>query len=340
MIVFCFGTRPEIIKISPIISEFQKRGIKFKTIFTGQHKELFEDVKFLIPEPDFRLDIMKKKQTLNDILSAISIKLPEIFELISPDLLIVQGDTTTVLSSAMVAFNQGIKIGHVEAGLRTYDISNPFPEEGNRQLVSRISNFNWAPTKESCTNLEKEGIKNYNQVGNTVIDTCSSFNFNITYGNKVLITLHRRENFGKPLKKMITEIEHLATQNPDLEFIFPMHPNPNVQQYKDILKTVTVIAPLSYPEMVKLISEVKFVISDSGGIQEECAAFKKKILVCRKNTERPEGIDAGFAKLVYDDIISNFAWANENPKWDGQNPYGDGSTSKKITDDIITHFNY
>lgn len=340
MIVFCFGTRPEIIKISPIIKEFQKHNIKFKTIFTGQHKELFEDVKFLIPEPDYKLNIMREHQTLNDILASISTKLPEIFKEISPDLLIVQGDTSTVLSSAIVAFNLGIKIGHVEAGLRTHNLTNPFPEEGNRQLVSRIANFNWAPTQQSCDNLKNEGINNYHLVGNTVIDTCSNFNHEITYGNKILVTLHRRENFGSPLEKMIKEIEYLASQNRNLEFIFPMHPNPNVQQYKSILKHVKVIPPLSYPEIVKLISQVKFVISDSGGIQEECAAFNKKILVCRKNTERPEGVEAGFAKLVYDDIINNFSWANDSPIWEGKNPYGDGKTSEKIASDIIKHFNY
>ena len=162
-----------------------------------------------------------------------------------------------------------------------------------------------------------------------------NFDYPIQYNNKILVTLHRRENFGKNMKKIFKEIEVLAIEYPELEFIFPMHPNPNVQELKNILKHINVINPLQYSDMIRLISEVKFVISDSGGIQEECAAFNKKILVCRDTTERPEGIEVGFAKLVHTDIINNFNWANDFPKWSGSNPYGSGDAAVRIVDSFI-----
>ena len=158
-----------------------------------------------------------------------------------------------------------------------------------------------------------------------------------TYNNKILVTLHRRENFGAKMTKLFTELECLAKKHPKLEFIFPMHPNPNVQKLRPILKNVNIINPLGYSDMMELLSQVKFVISDSGGIQEECAAFGKKVLVCRDTTERPEGIEAGFAKLIDTNIIQNFEWANKNPKWKGKNPYGIGNASKVIIDSILNY---
>lgn len=313
----------------------QKRDVNFKTIFTGQHKELYEDVKYLIPKPDYNLNVMSENQTLTQILSNISLRLGKILNKENPNLLIVQGDTTTVAVSALIAYYERIPIGHVEAGLRTFNLNSPFPEEGNRQIVSRIANFNWAPTKLAADQLKKENAQNIFITGNTVIDACNSYNYEIQYGNKILITLHRRENFGEKLEKIFKQINELAEQYPQLNFIFPMHPNPNVQKLKHLLSNVSVIEPLGYKDLIKLLSEVKFVISDSGGIQEECAAFKKKILVCRDTTERPEGIDSGFAKIIGTDVKDNFNWAFNNPKWDGENPYGNGDASKKIIDTII-----
>ena len=281
-ILISYGTRPEIIKLSPIIRELDKRGISFKTVFTGQHRELYDDVKDLVPEPDFHLAIMKENQTLTDILSSISLRFGEILRSENPDLLIVQGDTSTVAISALIAFYEKVPVGHVEAGLRTYDLTSPFPEEGNRQLVSRIASYNWAPTEWAANNLKNEMVSNIFVTGNTVIDSCLNFNFPITYKNKILVTLHRRENFGDKMTKLFTELECLAKKHPELEFIFPMHPNPNVQKLKHLLSNVNIIEPLGYKDMIELLSRVKFVISDSGGIQEECAAFKKKILVCKK----------------------------------------------------------
>jgi len=337
MIILCFGTRPEVIKMSPLITELSRRGVPFKTVFTGQHRELFEDVLHLIPKPDYYLNIMSHNQSLNDILHSISLKLPKILTDEKASLLIVQGDTLTVTASALVAFYEKVKVGHVEAGLRTFNLQNPFPEEANRQIVSRIADYNWVPTKEAFENLQKENVKNIFLTGNTIVDICQSYGFKITYGNKILITLHRRENFGEPLKKMLTEIEELAIAHPELKFIFPMHPNPNVQQWRPLLKHVEVVEPLKYEELLQLLSEVKFVISDSGGIQEECASFGKKILVCRETTERPEGVKIGMAKLVGSNILENFAWANNQPEWQGINPYGDGTASQKIVDTIIKH---
>ena len=316
-----------------------KRDISFKTIFTGQHRELYEDVKDLVPTPDYHLSIMEKNQTLTDILSKISLTFGEILNKESPDLLIVQGDTSTVAVTSLIAFYEKIPVGHVEAGLRTYNLGSPFPEEGNRQIVSRFAQYNWAPTEWAANNLKNEMVGNIFVTGNTVIDSCLNFNFPITYNNKILVTLHRRENFGAKMTKLFTELECLAKKHPKLEFIFPMHPNPNVQKLRPILKNINIINPLGYSDMMELLSQVKFVISDSGGIQEECAAFRKKVLVCRDTTERPEGIEAGFAKLIDTNIIQNFEWANKNPKWEGKNPYGIGNASKIIIDSILNYQN-
>ena len=178
-ILISYGTRPEIIKLSPIIRELDKRGISFKTVFTGQHRELYDDVKDLVPEPDFHLDIMKENQTLIDILSSISLRFGEILRSENPDLLIVQGDTSTVAISALIAFYEKVPVGHVEAGLRTYDLASPFPEEGNRQMVSRIASYNWAPTELAAKQLKKENVGNITITGNTVIDACKNYNYPI-----------------------------------------------------------------------------------------------------------------------------------------------------------------
>jgi len=334
MVMICYGTRPEVIKVAPVIAALRRREIPHLTVFTGQHKELYEDVSSLVPTPDYHLQVMKANQSINHVLSSILTKLQEIFTKQQVDIVLVQGDTSTVVAAAIAAFNNQIPIGHIEAGLRTHRLDSPFPEEGNRQIVSRISTFNWVPTEIAANNLLAEGVKNIILTGNTVIDTCKSFDLDIVYGNKVLITLHRRENHGERLLSMCQQLEQLANKHPELSFIFPMHPNPNVQQYRSVFSKVSVVEPLKYSAMIQLLSEVKFVISDSGGIQEECAAFKKKILVCRDSTERPEGIEAGFAKLIGTNILNNFSWANNSPHWNGKNPYGNGNASIKIVDTI------
>ncbi|MDH3649140.1 MAG: UDP-N-acetylglucosamine 2-epimerase (non-hydrolyzing) [Saprospiraceae bacterium] len=339
MILVCFGTRPEVVKLAPVIWELSNRRIPYKLVFTGQHRELFDDVSHLVPPPDYHLNIMKDNQTLCYVLSEIIKEMDKIIRTETPQLIIVQGDTSTVLASALAAFNNRIPIGHVEAGLRTYDLKSPFPEEANRQIVSRIATYNWAPTQHAVDNLKKEGAQNIWMTGNTVIDTCRSFDYPNSYGNKILITLHRRENFGSAMEVMFIQLNQLAEMHPELDFVFPMHPNPQVQKWKHLLAHVSVSGPLSYLDMMKLLSEVKFVITDSGGIQEECAAFRKRVLVCRDTTERPEGIQAGMAKLIGTKITENFAWANEQPEWTGINPYGDGNASQHIVDTITTRNN-
>ncbi|MEM1121830.1 MAG: UDP-N-acetylglucosamine 2-epimerase (non-hydrolyzing), partial [Bacteroidota bacterium] len=250
MVLIIYGTRPEVIKLSPVIKALRTKSIPHKTIFTGQHKELFNDVKSLVPSPDYSLDVMKANQTSNHVISTILVKLQAIIFSEKPRLVIVQGDTSTVLAAALCSFNSGIAVGHVEAGLRTYNIDSPFPEEANRQLVARIATFNWAPTQIAADNLIKEGVKNVLVTGNTVIDTCLGFNFETKYSNKILITLHRRENHGERMISMFKQLNKLAVDNPSLEFIFPMHPNPNVQKHKNLLEHVKVIPPLN--EQAKL----------------------------------------------------------------------------------------
>ncbi len=334
MVFVCYGTRPEVIKIASVVKALQQEHIPFRLVFTGQHQNLYEDVKHLLPPPDYDLQVMRPNQTVNYVLSAIIRELDELLRKEKPQLIMVQGDTTTVLASALAAFNNRIAVGHIEAGLRTYNLESPFPEEANRQLVSRIARFNWAPTEWSAENLRREGLQNIEVTGNTVVDTCRSFDFPISYGNKVLITLHRRENFGEKMRTIFQQIEDLAQAHPELTFVFPMHPNPEVQRHKSIFKAVQVLRPLGYDDMMKMLSEVRFVISDSGGLQEECAAFGKKILVCRDTSERPEGMDAGFAKLVGTDVQSWFDWANDDPVWKGDNPYGDGAAGRRIAQSV------
>ena len=334
-ILICYGTRPEVIKLASVMGELTERDVPFQTLFTGQHNELFEDVADLIPKPDIDLGIMEAEQSPADVFGRISSGIAPILRQKKPGLVIVQGDTTTAAAVALAAFYEEIPVGHVEAGLRTYDPKAPFPEEINRQVISRVAHLNWAPTETAAGNLRNEGVRNVSVTGNTVVDICSRFDLPISYGKKVLVTLHRRENFGNRMETMFRQLDKLAVEHGDLEFIFPMHPNPNVQKLKGILKHVNVIDPLGYAEMMKLLSRVKFAISDSGGIQEECAAFGKKVLVCRNTTERPEGIEAGFAKLVGTEVKSHFNWANDDSRWSGENPYGKGDAAQKIIDTLI-----
>tara|TARA_B100001750_G_C15442587_1_gene564396 strand:+ start:216 stop:1160 length:945 start_codon:yes stop_codon:yes gene_type:complete len=308
--------------------------LSFSTLLTGQHKSLFEDVASLIPTPDIQLDVMRDSQSPSDVMRRIMGEITKCFDNLKPRMVLVQGDTTTAAAVALSAFYHNLPVGHIEAGLRTHDLTAPFPEELNRQLISRVSKLNWAPTQMAMQNLENEGCKGIVFTGNTIVDACLKFNFPIKYTNKVLVTLHRRENFGEAMKKLFLQIEELAENNTHLEFIFPMHPNPEVIKHCGLLKTVSVIDPLPYQELLKLLSEVRFVISDSGGIQEECATFKKKIIVCRSSTERPEGVEAGFAMTVGTNIKSAFSWANDLPEWKGQNPYGDGKASERIISSI------
>ena len=334
-ILICYGTRPEVIKLASVMGELTERDVPFQTLFTGQHNELFEDVADLIPKPDIDLDIMKAEQSLADIFGRVSSGIAPILRQKKPGLVIVQGDTTTAAAVALAAFYEEIPVGHVEAGLRTYDPQAPFPEEINRQVISRVAHLNWAPTETAAGNLRNEGVSNVSVTGNTVVDICSRFDLPISYGKKVLVTLHRRENFGNRMETMFRQLDKLAVEHGDLEFIFPMHPNPQVQRHRDLLGNVNVVQPLQYRPLLELLSEARFVISDSGGIQEECAVFCKKVLVCRDKTERPEGVEVGLAKMVGTDLDSHFIWANDSPEWEGENPYGNGKAAERIVDSIV-----
>ncbi|MFQ6676178.1 MAG: non-hydrolyzing UDP-N-acetylglucosamine 2-epimerase [Fidelibacterota bacterium] len=334
-VMVCFGTRPEVIKVASTVSELSRRHIPFTTVLTGQHDELFQDVKELIPPPDFDLGIMEENQSPARILAQVATQFPPLLEKWQPDLVVVQGDTSTAMAVALVSFYEKVRVGHIEAGLRTYDPWAPFPEEVNRQVISRVAHVHWAPTQWALENLTREGMENALLTGNTVVDVCRKFHFPVRYGEKVVITLHRRENFGERMESMFRQIETLARGHPELEFVFPMHPNPEVQRLRHLLEKTAVIKPLKYGEFLHLLSEARFVITDSGGIQEECAAFRKKVLVCRERTERPEGVEAGFARVVGTRIEENFPWANDDPEWKGDNPFGDGKAAERIVASIL-----
>jgi UDP-N-acetylglucosamine 2-epimerase len=337
MILVSYGTRPEIIKLFPVIKELQKRNIEFKTLFTGQHLELMEQLSHLVPRPDFYIkNSFKKGQSLTSLTSSLVREAGKILDENSFDCVVVQGDTQSTFSVGLSAFYNKTKIAHVEAGLRTYNLHSPFPEEANRTMLSKIVDFNFTPTKEASDNLIKEEIKNIYQVGNTVIDACKYFDLPIAYEDFVLVTIHRRENFEK-IKKVFREINEVAKQLKNLNFIFPMHLNPNIQKHKELLteENIKVVEPLEYEKFLKLISKCKFIITDSGGIQEEACHFRKKVLVVRDNTERPEGVAAGLSKVVGSELVKNYLWAYEAHAYDGKQIYGDGTSAKKIVDTLV-----
>lgn len=322
MILICYGTRPEWIKVKPIIEAMKVEGLKFKTLFTGQHKDIIYDI------ADYNHDIEDiSDNRLNNIFSSVLNIDRKVFENITH--IIVQGDTTSVVSLAMNAYHRGIKVIHLEAGLRTYDFENPFPEEMNRQIVGRIADINLCPTELNKQNLLKENTRGeIYVVGNTVLDNIRDIS--TSYEDKVLVTLHRRENHDI-IDKWFYEISKLAEVNRNIEFILPIHPNPNVIKHKDILRFVNVVDPLKHSDLIKIMSKCKLIITDSGGIQEEGSFLNKKIIVCRKVTERPEtlninsflcGEPSGLNE-IFNNIIKYY-------KVSGECPYGDGYSAEKI----------
>lgn len=321
-ILICLGTRPEWLKIKPLIKLLDKKN--YDLFFTGQHEDLLKDIDF-----DYNVEVTKNNNRLDDIISSCMINFPSK----KYDYTLVQGDTGSALGCALASYNRKIKIIHLESGLRTYDLDNPYPEESYRQIISRISSINLCPTDVSYNNLinEKVSGKSY-IVGNTVLDNLIDLKENSNYGNDVLITLHRRENH-EIMDKWFLELNDISNDHPSLNFILPIHPNPNVQKHKVILnQTIKVIDPLSHSDLIGTLLNCKFVITDSGGIQEEATFLNKKSIVCRKTTERPEGLSTGhlflcdepkdLKELVY--IINNDYYINN------ECPYGDGKSSKKI----------
>ena len=337
MILIAYGTRPEVIKLFPVVRALQGKKIEFKTLFTGQHTDLYKDVSDLIPVPDLVINF-KDKHTLGERFSEICRKAEYIFQKDSFNFLMVQGDTTTSLALAQIAFLNGVPVAHIEAGLRTFDLRSPYPEEFNRVLISSFADVNFAPTSNAVKNLEGCDAKNIIKTGNTIIDAVRLIEqeqkFKKITSKKVLVTLHRRENHNQ-IYSLFEQINQIAERLKEFEFILPIHPNPNVKKHTSVLTSsnVSIIKPLAYFELLKVISECTFIISDSGGIQEEVCYFKKKILIVRDKTERQETIDYGFGKLVGNDIESGIDWAlDQSLGTTRDNPYGDGYASNKIAE--------
>ncbi len=371
-----FGTRPEAIKMCPLVKEFQTRKDEFETVIcvTGQHREMLDQVLTIFDvKPDYDLNIMKQGQDLTDVTARVLTGLRDVFKECHPDIVLVHGDTTTSTAGALAAFYAQIPVGHVEAGLRTHNIYSPWPEEMNRQLTGRIATYNFSPTPLSEKNLQEE--KAYGSIyvtGNTVIDALhmvidklntddalareqdnvlSQAGYDMTRladGKKlVLITGHRRENFGKGFIRMVTAMKDLSEKYPTVDFVYPMHLNPNVRKpihevFGENLSRPNFffIEPLQYLEFVYLMSKANIVLTDSGGIQEEAPGLGKPVLVMRDATERPEALSSGTVHLVgtdYDKIMNEVSTLLDDVKAyesmsKAVNPYGDGQACRRIAD--------
>lgn len=380
-VMLVFGTRPEAIKMAPLVKAFQKELDKFKTIVcvTGQHREMLDQVLAIFDiQPDYDLNIMKQGQDLYDVTSRVLLGMREVLKKTQPDIVLVHGDTTTSTAAALAAYYQQVPVGHVEAGLRTHNIYSPWPEEMNRQITGRIATYHFSPTALSRQNLLDEGVKDgmITVTGNTVIDALymvvdkmksdkvldvklevilntAGYDVNrLKDGKKlVLITGHRRENFGNGFISVCTAIKNLTKKYPEVDFVYPMHLNPNVRKPihevfgEDLsnLGNMFFIEPLEYLSFVYLMEKTTIVLTDSGGIQEEAPSLGKPVLVMRDTTERPEALEAGTVKLVGTDfnriieevssLLDNQHYYNEMSK--ALNPYGDGQACKRIIENLI-----
>lgn len=376
-VLLVFGTRPEAIKMVPVIEELKRRSKMFKTVVcvTGQHREMLDQVLSIFDiHPDYDLHIMKQGQDLYDVTSRVLVGMREVLKQVHPDVVLVHGDTTTSMAAALAAYYQQIPVGHVEAGLRTHNIYSPWPEEMNRQITGRIARYNFAPTQNSFQNLLHEGIdpEYITITGNTVIDSLqqvvkrikedsilaeklakslimSGYDIErLSSKRLILITGHRRENFGEGFLEICRALKDLAKKYPEVDFIYPMHLNPNVRRpihtvFGESLENyinMFFIEPLEYLEFIYLMSKSYLVLTDSGGIQEEAPGLGKPVLVMRDTTERPEAVLAGTVKLVgtdYQKIVSETILLLENKAYyekmsQSVNPYGDGQASKRIAD--------
>ena len=358
-----FGTRPEAIKMAPLVKELQKRNeIECIVCVTAQHRQMLDQVldTFEIT-PDYDLDIMKQGQTLGEVTTRALNGLEEVIKNVKPDIVLVHGDTTTTFAGALAAFYNMTSIGHVEAGLRTYDKYSPYPEEMNRQMVSCLADMNFAPTNLSRDNLLKEGRKpeNIYVTGNTVIDAMKTtirdsythevFDW-IGDSRMILLTAHRRENLGEPMRHFFKAIKRIVDEFPDVKVVYPIHMNPKVREVaNEILATsdrIRLIEPLEVFDFHNFQNKAYIILTDSGGIQEEAPSLGKPVLVLRDTTERPEGIEAGTLKLVgtseekvYEETKKLLEDKKEYEKMSkASNPYGDGHASVKIVDAIIERF--
>ena len=351
--------------MAPVVLECRNRNLPYVVCVTAQHREMLDQVlDWFDIEPDYDLDLMEKGQNLNNLSAKIYSALDPILQNENPDLVLVQGDTTTALASAMAAFHRNIPVGHIEAGLRTYNFSAPYPEEMNRQIISKIAKYHFAPTDHANNNLIAESVpeENVRKTGNTVVDALNWSNQKISDGFEndfikqwsnnilspkpwILVTAHRRENFGVGLKNLSDAILELSEKH-DCNIIWPVHPNPSVTMgIGEDLKNhsrIHLIAPIVYPSMVWLMQHVTLIISDSGGIQEEAPTFGVPVLVTRESTERPEGIEAGTSILVgmnQDKIVQNvLVQLNKSTNDIQNNPFGDGRASVQILDFLEEKF--
>lgn len=358
-----FGTRPEAIKMAPVVAALDSCDqIESMVCVTAQHREMLDSVlDFFSIVPDFDLDVMAPNQPLNTVLGKMLIGLEDVLRKSRPDIVLVQGDTASCLAGAIAAFNLNIPVGHIEAGLRTYDLEKPYPEEGNRQMASRISHFHFASTQKAADNLKAERIPEENIVvtGNTVIDAVlmavDLINKNPDQaivnelphlvqdmGPFILLTGHRRESFGRGFENICNALEQIARSHPDLAIIYPVHLNPNVQgpvnHILGGLSNVHLIPPQSYPAFINLMQNCKFILTDSGGVQEEAPSLNKPVLVMRDVTERPEAVEGGAALLVgteAENIISAVGMLLCNQSQfdkmaNAKNPFGDGKAAERI----------
>lgn len=382
-VIYVFGTRPELIKMIPLIMESKKNPL-IKTIIcsTGQHKDMLQSLyEFFNVKPDIDFQLMKPNQNLVALHSETMLRMLDVIIEHKPDWVIVQGDTTSAHAAAMAAFYQKVKVGHVEAGLRTYDIHSPFPEEMNRRAIGLVATAHFCPTIEAEKHLKQEKTDPLSYVevtGNTGIDTLNlvdeifeknnslseEYAKNFSYLNErfILATQHRRENFGQPQEHILKALMTVATEH-HVDILFPVHPNPHVRQAVEkillpernpnvvwakadsgVKKSkpgrIFLIEPLDYSALIYAMKKCRFVMTDSGGIQEEAPTFKKEILVLRESTERPEGVTAGFSKLVgtdYDSIVAaaNAVLSSQTERQFGPNPFGDGLASKRIISSLL-----
>ncbi|MCI1998981.1 MAG: UDP-N-acetylglucosamine 2-epimerase (non-hydrolyzing) [Clostridia bacterium] len=356
-VMLVFGTRPEAIKMCPLVNELKKRkNIKTIVCVSGQHRQMLDQVlEVFNVKPDYDLSIMKEKQTLFDVTISILEKIKSVLEKVKPDVVLVHGDTTTTFTTALACFYMQVPVGHVEAGLRTYNIYSPYPEEFNRQAVSIIAKFNFAPTEVSKNNLLKEGKKPETifVTGNTAIDALKT-TVRKDYTNEhlewakgsrlIMLTAHRRENLGEPMHHMFRAIKKIVDETPDIKVIYPIHMNPVVRAAADEIlggdDRIRIIEPLDVLDFHNFLSRSYLILTDSGGIQEEAPSLGKPVLVMRDTTERPEGIAAGTLKLVgtnektiYDQFRLLLDSKEEYEKMSkASNPYGDGFASKRIAD--------
>ncbi|KAA0986945.1 UDP-N-acetylglucosamine 2-epimerase (non-hydrolyzing) [Pseudomonas sp. ANT_J12] len=361
--VLCIvGTRPEAIKMAPVIKALQaEKNIDCRVLATAQHRGMLDQVlEFFGITPDLDLDIMRPNQSLTTLTARLLLDLDGVLQSEKPDVVLAQGDTTTVMSAALACFYLRIPFGHIEAGLRTGDIYNPFPEEANRVIAGKLARWHFAPTQGSMDNLLREGVApaNITMTGNTVIDAllmtaARTLPLDIELDPSkrlVLVTSHRRENFGEPFQNICQALKSLAERNPDIQILYPVHPNPNVKDvaYQLLGHTPNIIlcAPLDYAPFIAAMKRSYLIISDSGGVQEEAPALGKPVLVLREETERPEAVDLGVVKLVganRDTIIEQAQRLLDDPlayrsMARGVSPYGDGKAAARIVGVLRQHF--